>query len=103
MLKKKQNINKGDLLKKQMHEMLHQKFFMFYDYLNDGFVDFAMQFYEDPFGFDVTKAKEEAENKQDVENSIAPLVPKEDGFQGKCEYKVSLPNADLNARVEESF
>ena len=43
-----------------MEEMLGQKFFFFYDFLNDGFIDFAMQFYEDPFGFDVNKAKEEA-------------------------------------------
>jgi hypothetical protein len=40
-----------------MREYLHQKFFMFYDFLQDGFIDFAMEFYEDPFHFDVNEAK----------------------------------------------
>ena len=31
---------------------------MFYDFLSDGFIDFAMEFYEDPFNFDVDEAKE---------------------------------------------
>lgn len=62
-----------------MEELLHQKFFFFYDFLNDGFIDFAMQFYEDPFGFDVNKAKEEAEKSKnnDVEASADPLVQSE--------------------------
>ena len=81
--------------------MLHQKFFMFYDFLNDGFVDFAMQFYEDPFGFDLDQAKLDAEKSKDVENSQEPLVNKEK--TGGCPFKVSLPNGDLNARVEQSF
>jgi len=36
-----------------MEELLHQKFFFFYDFLNDGFVDMALLFYEDPYGFDL--------------------------------------------------
>ena len=30
---------------------------MFYDFLSDGFIDFAMKFFEDPFGFDVVAEK----------------------------------------------
>ena len=30
---------------------------MFYDFLQDGFIDFAMEFFDDPFEFDVNKAK----------------------------------------------
>ena len=30
---------------------------MFYDFLQDGFIDFAMEFYEDPLDFDINEAK----------------------------------------------
>ena len=54
-----------------MREMLYNKFFMFYDFLQDGFIDFAMEFYEDPFGFDVNEAKARKEKQEgdDIEKS----------------------------------
>ena len=85
-----------------MEEVLHQKFFFFYDFLNDGFVDLALMFYEDPFGFDLDKAREEVENRKDDEENQHDL-PKEDIVTGKSPYDFTLPNEELNARVEESF
>ena len=92
-----------------MEEMLGQKFFFFYDFLNDGFIDFAMQFYEDPFGFDVNKAKKEAEGKEknrisgDIEVVfVNPDTMNKDKREGSP-YKVTLPNLELDATVEESF
>ena len=88
-----------------MEEVLHNKFFFFYDFLNDGFVDLALLFYEDPFGFDLNKAKAEAEareNGQDVENSASP-PNNSDVVTGPAPFTVTLPNAELNTRVEESF
>ena len=52
-----------------MEEVLHQKFFFFYDFLNDGFVDLALMFYEDPYGFDLDKAREDLENNKDDEEN----------------------------------
>ena len=52
-----------------MREMLYNKFFMFYDFLSDGFIDFAMEFYNDPFGFDVNEAKARKERGDDIEKS----------------------------------
>ena len=89
--------------------MLGQKFFFFYDFLNDGFIDFAMQFYEDPFGFDVNKAKEEAENKEkhrisgDIETVFVNPETMNKEKQDGSPYKVTLPNLELDATVEESF
>lgn len=93
-----------------MEELLHQKFFFFYDFLNDGFVDMALLFYEDPYGFDLQKAREDAEKSKDniarvndVEDSVeAPLVNKHIK-RGESPYTITLPNAELDARVEESF
>ena len=56
-LKINKEVDKSQLEFKQMEEYLHQQFFMFYDFLQDGFIDFAMEFYEDPFEFDINKAK----------------------------------------------
>ena len=64
-------VDKKKLQQKQMREFMHQKFFMFYDFLQDGFIDFAMEFYEDPFNFDIDEAKarkEREEGGDDIEN-----------------------------------
>ena len=76
-----------------MQEMIHQKFFFFYDFLNDGFVELALKFFEDPWGFNVDEAKEEAENKQenDQENSVSHLVKPEKKL-GESPYTIHLPN-----------
>lgn len=77
------------------------KFFFFYDFLNDGFVDLALKFYEDPFGFDLDEAR--AEVNDDEENQPDQPIPPCDIVTGKSPYDITLPNADLDARVEESF
>jgi len=51
-----------------MRDMLYNKFFMFYDFLQDGFIEFAMEFFDDPFGFDVNEAK--ARKKREESNDI---------------------------------
>lgn len=89
--------------------MLYNKFFMFYDFLSDGFIDFAMEFYDDPFGFDVNeakarKAKQEAEHN-DLEishqqNESEALLKKQ---KGESPFLITLPNKALDDRVEESF
>jgi len=55
-----------------MREMLYNKFFMFYDFLQDGFTDFAYEFFDDPFGFDVNEAKARKlrEESNDIEASL---------------------------------
>jgi hypothetical protein len=61
-------------------------------------------FYEDPFGFDLNKAKAEAEAReagQDVENAD-PLI-NGDFTAGPAPFAITLPNAALNTRVEESL
>ena len=40
---------------------------MFYDLLSDGFVELAMEFYDDPFGFNINEAKARRESEADGE------------------------------------
>lgn len=84
-----------------MREMLYNKFFMFYDFLQDGFIDFAMEFYEDPFGFDVTEAKARKkmmEFSNDIEQSN--INNENDGLlkkgKGESPMLITLPNAKLD-------
>ncbi len=83
-----------------MRDMLYNKFFMFYDFLQDGFIDFAMEFFEDPFGFDVNEAKARKramENSNDMEqsgfnNENENLLKK---GKGESPMNITLPNSKL--------
>jgi len=70
-----------------MREFMHQKFFMFYDFLQDGFIDFAMEFYEDPFDFDIDEAKA---RKEKEEAGSADDIEKQDCFEEQNEEKDEL-------------
>ena len=82
---------------------------MFYDFLSDGFIDFAMEFYEDPIEFDVEvakarKAKEEA--GEDLENQ--PDADEEKGLLSETKKKftmtnIKIPDKELDDRIEESY
>jgi hypothetical protein len=74
---------------------------MFYDLLSDGFVDLAMEFYDDPFGFDINaaKARREAGDDAEANRNGREGAPR----KGTSEYPIELPNKELDARVEESL
>lgn len=84
---------------------------MFYDFLSDGFIDFAMEFYEDPINFDAEeakarKAKEEAGD--DLENQAVPDADEEKGLLSETKKKftmsdIKIPDKELDDRIEESF
>ena len=66
-----------------------------------------MEFYDDPFGFDVTeaKARKKREESMDLEisgaqnNEMDDLIKK---TKGTTSMTITLPKRELGARVEES-
>ena len=65
-----------------------------------------MEFYDDPFGFDVTeaKARKKREESQDLEmsaqnNEMDGLIKKS---VGTTSMTITLPKRELGARIEES-
>lgn len=66
-----------------------------------------MEFFEDPFGFDVIEArarKKALEYSND--NEASPVFndnDKKEKVKGTSPFTITLPNADLDTRVEESF
>lgn len=67
-----------------------------------------MEFFEDPFGFDVMEAKARkkiTEQSADIEASA--INNEDDGLlkktKGKSPMLIVLPNSALDARIEESF
>jgi hypothetical protein len=67
-----------------------------------------MEFYDDPFGFDVNEAKARAKALEDKNDIEASTVQNEnEGLlkkgKGSSPMDITLPNKELDARVEESF
>ena len=87
--------------------MLYNKFFMFYDFLQDGFIEFAMEFYDDPFGFDVNEAKARAKKREEEDIEASANNNENDELlkkgKGSSPFDIILPSKELDARVEESF
>ena len=75
-----------------------------------------MEFYEDPFGFDVNEAKARKEKEEALENGeeVEHVAQNSNIFEDDADDKllkdekpqmenIKLPNKALNTRVEESF
>ena len=107
LTKQNKGVDKKALRQKQMREMLYNKFFMFYDFLQDGFIEFAMEFYDDPFGFDVNEAKARAKKREEDDIEASAINNENDELlkkgKGASPFDITLPSKELNDRVEESF
>lgn len=66
-----------------------------------------MEFFEDPFGFDVMEARERKKALEDSnDNEASPAFNnnhKKEKVKGVSQFEITLPNSELDTRVEESF